>query len=118
MKEKKLSLNSWERKQRTKQEALPGTNLVLLGFVGCDHCNVSCCTFLSQQRRAGSHHRSSLPHVLQGNLEGLSSGFLVLQVRDQVKNNFSHIDLTINPIVQLKSCVCSLNFLGKNCNKT
>jgi len=45
---------------------------MLLGFVGSDHCNVSWVAFLSQQRRAGSHHRSSLSDILQGNLKGQS----------------------------------------------
>ena len=54
----------------TKLNTLPGTNLMLLGFVGSDHCDVSWRTVLTQQRCTGSHHRSGLSHVLQGKPEG------------------------------------------------
>ena len=64
--------SSGKAKHKLKQ-GLPRTNLMLLGFVGSDHCDVPWVAFLSQQCFTGSHHRSGLSHVLQGNLKGSCS---------------------------------------------
>jgi len=47
--------SSAQAQHRSKQ-ALPGTNLMLLGFVWRDHSNVSWIAPLPQQRCTGGHH--------------------------------------------------------------